>query len=683
MQRQRLIAIISTFGLALLMTFPGFLPGRVLLPLDHPRDQGIWKPDPNSRYDISNKIVSDPIYEYLAWDREIRRLLQSGEMPWRNQWAADGAHLYANPETALLFPFTWPRLLFGDRGWAVMALLKLWAGSLGMWWLSGRFAPESRLFFRFVAAAVYATSGYMTVWLLFPHTNVFAVLPWLTGCAIHLIREPSRKWVTATVIAAALATAGGHPETLFHGVIALAAFLAIAFWRERRRLIVIALAAACGFLIVAVQIVPFLLALSKSDIVRTRDAATSHHARIFTAVAQLLPGFLGSPLRGEIDLSGIAQPAAENFNERSNGYAGAITLLALMTAWRRLSRELRLGLLIGLAALVISWRLPVIDDALRWLPLFSVAANERFGLVFILFACAAIPAALTIIAASEARLRSGLAVAVVAGLVMLAAMTPVVPAGRSVLLSAAQKGITAMQQRQFLRKPRAYYDERLQLYLDGAKKVAVRRVAVPAALVTIAGVALAMRRKRVAAAAILGAAAVAETLAFAWGYAPAVRIDDGPATPPAILSVQQLDPGRSFLIAAATGVYDANLGTIDRVRDVRSYDVLQESERIERLVRLGFDRNSRAFPEHLSADQVSGLAREGVRFFLSRKAPPGSRLVGGLPEPGAGAYELPGSQPVPRPANTPPSGLKAGTIVSLLALAASMALVRFLPYHKF
>ena len=680
MQRHWLIAIVATFALALLMTFPGFLPGRVLLPLDHPRDLGAWKPDPNARYEISNKIVSDPIYEYLAWDREIRRLLHSGQMPWRNGWAGDGAHLYANPETAILFPFTWPRLLLGDRGWVVTALLKLWAGALGMWWLSGRLSPESRPALRLIAGAVYATSGYMTVWLLFPHTNVFAVLPWLAGCAVQWMREPGRKWSVALVTTAAMAPAGGPPQTLFHGVVALAAFLTIGFWRQRRRLPVIAVAAAVGFLIVAVQLVPFLVALSKSDIVRTRDAATSHHVRIFAAVAQVLPGFLGSPLRGEIDLSGIAQPAAENFNERSSGYAGAITLLALAAAWRRLSRELRLGIFIGLASLVISWRLPVIDDALRAIPLFSVAANERFGLVFILFACAAIPAALTIVADSARRVRSGVVMAVLAGLLALVAMTPAIPAGRTLLLSAAQKGITVMQQRQFLRKPRAYYDDRLQGYLDGVKKVAVRRVAVPAALIAMAGAALAMRGRR---ATIIGAAAVAETMLFAWGYAPAVHVDEAAKTPAVVLSVREHDPRRSFLIAASTGVYDANLATIDRVRDIRSYDVLQESSRIERLVLLGFDRDSRAVPDDLRPEAVAGLAREGVRFFLSRRAPPGARFVGGLPPPAVGAYELPGSRPVPWPANTAPSGLAAGAIVSMLALAASIALFRFLPYHKF
>ena len=323
-----------TFALALLLTFPGFLPGRVLLPLDHPRDLGAWKADPKSRFEISNKIVSDPIYEYLAWDIEIRRLLAAGEMPWRNQWAGDGAHLYANPETALLFPFTWPRILIGERGWVFMAFLKLWAGGLGMWWFARLLGSEWR--FALAGSAVYAASGYMTMWLLFPHTNVYATLPWLAGCAVMFLREPSRRWAAAVIATATLATAGGHPETLFHGVIGIALFLLLT--ENRRRLAVVAVLAFVGFAMIAVQLVPFAVALSKSDIVRTRSAAETHHPRLWAAIAQVLPGYLGSPLRGEIDLSGIAQPESENFNERNAGYAGAITLLVIALAWRRLSR---------------------------------------------------------------------------------------------------------------------------------------------------------------------------------------------------------------------------------------------------------------------------------------------------------------------------------------------------------
>ncbi|HUP45569.1 MAG TPA: hypothetical protein VM779_08665 [Thermoanaerobaculia bacterium] len=672
------IATAATFVFALVLTFPGFLPGRVLLPLDHPRDQGAWKPDPNARYEISNKIVSDPIYEYLAWDIEIRRLLQSGQLPWRNQWAGEGAHLYANPETALFFPFTWPRLLFGARGWAFTALLKLWAGGLGLWWLSRLLGADRR--FALTGAAVYAASGYMTMWLLFPHTNVFAVLPWLAGSALMFLRAPSRRWATAVIIGAALATAGGHPETLFHGVICVAIFLLAVTWKRAspKRLASLAILAWTGFLLIAVQLVPFAVALSKSDIVKTRSAAESHRVRVFAAAAQLLPGFLGSPLRGELDLSGIAQPEAENFNERNAGYAGAITLLVIALAWRRLSRELRIGIVIGVATLIVAWKLPLIEDVIRVLPLFSIAANERFPLVFVLFASAALPAALTIVASDHPRRKLGIAIAAAGFTLAAISAVPALPAGRDLVVSGARSGIERMQERGFLHKSPEYYEERLGHYLEGLRSVALRRVAAPLALIGIAGVALAGSRRR---GAVIGATIVAEMVLFAWGYAPAVRVRDGAMVPAAIADIHRLDPDNEFLIAASEQVYDANLATIHRLRDIRSYDVLQEHARIAGLAALGYSRESRAFPPQLPPESATGLAREGVKWFLSRHQPPGSVRVGGAASPAAGVYELPDAVPTEPPPNGAPAGITAGMLISIVALLGAVALVRLLPYH--
>lgn len=658
MKRPWLFATATTFAIALFLTFPAFLPGRVLLPLDHPSDLGAWKRDPATRYEISNKIVSDPIYEYLAWDIEVRRLLRSGEMPWRNRWAGEGAHLYANPETALLFPFTWPRLLIGEHGWEIMALLKLWAGGLGLWWLARLLGGDWRL--ALFGAAVYAMSGYMTMWLLFPHTNVFAALPWLAGSALSFIRVPSRRWATAIIATAALATAGGHPETLFHGVIAIAIFTGILGARvsSPARRFTIALLALTGFLLLSIQLVPFAIALSKSDIVQTRSANESHHVRYFAAAAQLLPGFLGSPLKGEIDLSGIAQPEADNFNERNAGYAGLITLLTIALAWRRLSRPLKVGLIIGIATLVIAWRLPLLDDLVHALPLFGIAANERFPLVFVLFVAAALPSALAIVGSDAPRPKLGTAIAVLALASAAAVAFLAVPAGQRILSRAATAGIEHMQGEGFLQKPTDYYEERLQHYLEGLRVVALRRIAAPLILLGIAGLALAMSRRR---AMMLGSAVVLEMLLFAWGYAPAVHIRDAATAPPAIEEVRRLDPSNDYLIAAAPHVYDANLGTIHGVRDIRSYDVLQEHSRIERLVMAGYDRDSRAFPQ-----APLPLAKEGVRFYLSSD----------------GVRELPNAVPISRPANSPPAGLLLGACISAVAAIAAVALVRLLPYHS-
>lgn len=673
-KRDWAFAAAATFLFAFAMTLPGLLPGRVMLPLDHPRDLAAWKPDPNTRFAISNKILSDPVYEYYAWDVEVRRLLGGGEMPWRNAWAADGAHLFANPETALFFPATWPRLIFGARGWAITVLLKLWLAALGMWWLSTILTGRVRL--AVLAGIVYACSGYATVWLLFPHINVLASLPWLAATTLRFLEQP-RRWNAAALIGtAALATAGGHPETLFHGVLAIAAFTIPFAIRRRiawRTVLQAVAAAACGFLLLSIQLVPFALALGESDIVVTRTEEAHQGFRVFAVAAQFLPGFLGSPLRGELDLSGFRQPAAENFNERTAGFIGALTLLLIALGWKRVEREHRMAIGIGAVALLIAWRAPVLSNVVDSLPLFSIAANERFAFVFAFFASATLPAFLAA-AAFEVRRKTGVTLAVLATIVSLGAIAVAMPQSRPALMNTARRGIDQLRARSYLSKPAQVYEERLDGYITGARGTVLRRVALPAFFIALAGAALARRNRRVE---LLTLALAGEIIGFSFGYNPAIRKSEIAAVPPAIETVRRLDPNNAWLIAAAHNVYDANLGTIQHVRDVRSYDVLQTHVRSSRLAAAGFDRNIRAFPPVLTVTQIDGLARLGVRWFLSRESTPGLRLAGGGPSPAVSVWEIPNAAAVPWPRNEPPQGLMIGAIATMLALVGAALLVQF------
>lgn len=586
---------------AALLTGAGFLAHRVMLPLDVPNDALAWKGDPAKRITVSNKLLSDPVFEYHAWDVEIRRLLGAGEIPWRNRFAGDGAHLFANPETALLFPLTWPRLIFGDRGWEISIFLKLFFAGLGMWFFSRSF----------VSGFVYMTCGFMTVWLLFPHTNVFAVLPWFAAFAL-------RGNVAGTIVTAALATAGGHPETLCFGVIAIAIFL---FWERRWKFL---WPAAIGFALCAIQLVPFLVALSKSEMLAER-AHRPAHIRLVVMPATILPGFLGSPLAGEIDLSGLAQPAAENFNERSGGYAGAVVLLVVLGAWPRLSRQARRGVIIGSVALALS------------LLSFSIAATERLGFVFAFFICAALGEAI------EPRRR--VVIAILAAIVLAVAVVLAVPA---VALPIARRGIAMLQARHYLRLASEVYEARLAGYLAGFQAVAWRRIAIPAICVLVAAL---TRNKGV----LIGAIA-AEMAFFAYGYDPVIDSSTIATTPPAIQEVLQRDPGRQFLIAAAPDVYPPNLGSVDGVRDVRSYDVLQPRSRIEMMKAAGYDTESRSF--------ASAPHLPGVRWFVAAD----------------GLHEIAGALPQPWPENAPPEGLAIGAAISLAALlAAAITIVRTRP----
>src|SRR5207237_1031369 len=156
--RRRLIL----FGaIAAIYVLPGMIPGRILAPADVPRDLIAWKGAGATRVRVSNSLLSDVPAQNIAWDAEARRHLVNGELPWRNEFSADGEHLFANPITALLSPFTWPRLLFGLHGWSFSVLLKLLVSMLSMWWFARVLGATDVA--ATVSAIVYALAGFFVV----------------------------------------------------------------------------------------------------------------------------------------------------------------------------------------------------------------------------------------------------------------------------------------------------------------------------------------------------------------------------------------------------------------------------------------------------------------------------------------------------------------------------------------
>lgn len=658
--------------LAVLYVGPGFLPGRTFAPLDIPLDFDAWKNDPTQRVVVSNTLLTDVVVQFVAWDQEVLRLVRRGEIPWTNRWAGEGAPLFANPQTALFSPFTWPRLLLGLDGWAFTALLKLLAAAFCAHWFARELdVPQPQAL---LSAVVYALAGFTIVWLLYPITNVFAVLPGLAAAALRLAKQPSLRNAALVILFAALCTAGGHPETLFIGVAGIGIFLA---WEaeKRRDLGLIALVpsivgAALGFLLLALQLVPFLNLLGHTH-AKVLRPTIPHVFRGWAAVSQVLPGVLGSPVRGELDFTAL--PMAENFNLRTGGYIGALVLLAIVFAWRELSPSLRRGMVIGAVALVLSWYPPGVWPVLRYVPVMRDLILEYSASLFVLFGAVAAGPAIAILA-QRRRKRLGAALVIAGALAVAGGVIPAIPAARATLTSVAQSGIEELRARGHLRQAKAVYEQRLDRYLSGAARTTLRRVALPGVCWLAAGLAVAFSVRRRAL--LLSIAAAGELVVFGLGFNPAVRMTDVAPEPAVIAAVRQLDPARQFLLAEHFEVFPANLATLYEVRDAISYDALNTAERVGQLRPAGYDAVLHTFNPILAPEEVRTLARLGVRFVLSRGDVAGATRVAGPPAPAVGVYEIAGAVPSAVPANAPPSGLLPGLVLSLLALLTSVVWLR-------
>ena len=629
-------------AVALLYTFAGLLPGRLLVPLDIPRDAGAWKHDPAVRVRVANSLLSDVALQFVPWDVEVRRLAAAGEMPWRNVHAADGAPLFANPQTALLSPFTWPRLLFGLRGWAISVLLKMLVAALAMYWLARTLRVDEGP--AMASGLVYALSGFATVWALHPHTNVLPLLPALAAAAIRLARETTAPRVMTLALLAAAATAGGHPETLFVGAVAIAVFI-LANRDEAPRLTPIVAASLSGFLLLGAQLVPFAMLLARSHARLARAGDLPIRVRKLSVISELLPGYLGSPLRGELDLTG-AFSFAESFHQRNGAYVGALVLLAIALTWRSLAAPLRRGVVIGVCGFVLSLSLPGLAHALRAMPIVKWVAFEYWAVPFVLFASLAAGPALFAVTTTDRR-KVATVLAIVALLLIAAGVLPAL--APSLLQRLARAGIAHLQASGFLHQPPAVYQQRLAGYLAAAEWTAIRRIALPGACALLFAVALFRRRAELA---VVGA--IAELVAFGYGYAPAIRTDEI-APPPSF--VAQTGSG---VIASSNEVFPPNLATLYGLHDIRSYDVLTSEAATQRLVAAGFDPLANTLPVAPSDVQLRALAAQGVRYFIGY----------------GGVIELPNPAPAPVAHNTPPDGLQAGLWVTA-AGAALLALLLF------
>ena len=295
---------------------PGFLPGRTFAPLDIPLDTGAWKADPTQRVRVSNTLLSDVVTQFIPWDREILRLAA----------AARCRGSIAGPATAgRCSRIRRPRSSRRSPGRGCCS-----DSTAGRSWRCSRSSPprSARTGSRasstccpaqaIVSALVYATAGYTIVWLLYPITNVFVLLPGLAAAALRLMKRRRCHNAALVILFAALCTAGGHPETLFIGVARHLDLSRVGSGEaprprhlrarpvDRRRAPRISAAVRAA------------RALSRARRRQLRERVASalpHPFRPWAVVSQVLPGILGSPLRGELDLTRCR--SAENFNQRA------------------------------------------------------------------------------------------------------------------------------------------------------------------------------------------------------------------------------------------------------------------------------------------------------------------------------------------------------------------------------
>jgi hypothetical protein len=363
------------------MVSPALPPGRTLSASD-----GLWN-DPVWRYqrpgDVgSNPQLGDSYYVFQPFLQHTRATLP--HIPLWNPALMAGRPFLANGQSAIFSPFSAPAYVLPFwRSLAVIAALKLFVAAFGAYLLGA--ALGMRFPGALLTGIVFAFSLWFVVWLSWPTTSAWALLPWLWLCADRLARRADLLGVCALAVVVGLQFLGGHPESSFHVLVATAIFFALRLGRRPAllpRLGAFAGAIALGAALAALALLPLAELLGHSADRLRRETFADLHTPPRYLLGLFLHDFWGRPPRGTAEVFGPA------LHTRAY-YVGAMTLMLAPAALILRRSPLRIALAaIAVVCLAIAVGAPPFPDLLGALPGFKVSNNSRLVVVFVL--CAAL-----------------------------------------------------------------------------------------------------------------------------------------------------------------------------------------------------------------------------------------------------------------------------------------------------
>lgn len=322
-RRETLLAAAPALA-ALALIAPALLRGEGLLPTGL-----LWRVPPWSAHlprGHGDALLADQLFAFWPWREFLRQELSAGRFPLWNPFLLGGVPFLGCVQAAPLFPLT---LLLGllpavpaslAAGFLKIALagtfMRLHARELG--------ATEEGAA---LSGVVYALGGFMVAWLGHPQTNAACVLPalfWLTG-RLAARPEPTRAGALALGWAALLLS--GHPPTILHAALGVAAW-SLFLSRTPRVLLLAAAAAAAGAALSAPALLPWLEYLRESSTTAASGALARWHFRLspWELLHLVMPLASGSPARGfEVLQAAWGLTPLDNFIERA-AWTGVVPL---------------------------------------------------------------------------------------------------------------------------------------------------------------------------------------------------------------------------------------------------------------------------------------------------------------------------------------------------------------------
>jgi Bacterial membrane protein YfhO len=375
-RRPNLVAALILALLAIAFFFPAMLPGKTLSNSDMFWFDAPWLAQkPASLVRPSNPEFGDTPAVLQPFTSYTIDHLPS--IPLWNPHIMTGRPFVANMQSAVFSPFNIPAYLFGLwPALAWIAALKLFTAAFGAY-LLGR-AVGMRFAGALLAGVAYGFNLWMVTWVSYPHSSVWALIPWLMLAADRVARRPDRRSAALLALVVGVQFLGGHPESSFHALLATTIFFAWRAWgpQWKRPAVAFTAALAVGAALAALVLLPFGELLWNSADLRQREGtAAESHLPVRNVLEIFFPDQHGRPTQTPLILFLLARAF----------YAGALPLmLAAAALLLRPTRGRVAVAAAGAGCLAIVLGVPPLFDIVTAIPPFSSGHNTRLIVVYLL-----------------------------------------------------------------------------------------------------------------------------------------------------------------------------------------------------------------------------------------------------------------------------------------------------------
>lgn len=271
-----------------------------------------------------------PSLQFYPWRDYAFDLLRSGQLPFWNPYNGAGAPLFANYQSALLYPFSWLGYLLPlALTMTIVAVVHLYIAGWGMWQLGGALGFSA--LGRGVSALAFGMTSYLLARLgTYPVVQTAAWLPWLLWAALRLLESGRPRSAGLLALFTALLLLAGHAQTAWYSLLLVGLFAL--WWTLRRRpirwqrLAAVVGCLALGAGIAALQLLATaeLLGQSQRSSGVTFDFAMNYSYNPVRILNLFAPNAFGSPANGTYVTGGAFFEDAV--------YIGLIPLLAAGSA---------------------------------------------------------------------------------------------------------------------------------------------------------------------------------------------------------------------------------------------------------------------------------------------------------------------------------------------------------------